>query len=397
MRAPLAGLLLLLLGSCVPAVPREDLRGKEPLSFREQEIQGPLGDDASRDSLLASVERSMAYLGKKDIGGGADTISGAKFSPGRISRSLSLFRDILSAARNEAELDRKVRESFAFYELGRGNPAPSILLTGYFEPLLDGSLVADGEYRYPLYGRPDDLLEQTQEEGPGEKGTRRIAVRVEGGQAVPYYSRKEIDTDGALQGRGLELVWLRDPWDRFVLHIQGSGQVRLPDGRTIRVGYATSNGRPYRSIGGYLLEQGLLSENEVSMGRIREFLQSNPGREEETLNINERYIFFRILADAEGPSGALAVPLTPGRSVATDLTLFPPGALAYLVSRQPDLDESGRIIGWKTLRRFVLNQDAGGAIKGPGRVDLFFGSGERAGAAAGEMKEEGKIFFLLAK
>jgi len=133
------------------------------------------------------------------------------------------------------------------------------------------------------------------------------------------------------------------------------------------------------------------------MERIREFLQSNPGRGEEILNVNERYIFFRILADAEGPSGALAVPLTPGRSVATDLTLFPPGALAYLVSRQPDLDESGRIIGWKTLRRFVLNQDAGGAIKGPGRVDLFFGSGERAGAAAGEMKEEGKIFFLLAK
>jgi len=140
-----------------------------------------------------------------------------------------------------------------------------------------------------------------------------------------------------------------------------------------------------------------LPEKEISMERIREFLQSNPGREEEILNVNERYIFFRILADAEGPSGALEVPLTPGRSVATDLTLFPPGALAYLVSRQPDLDESGRIIGWKTLRRFVLNQDAGGAIKGPGRVDLFFGSGERAGAAAGEMKEKGEIYFLLAK
>ncbi len=397
MRALLACLLLLFLGSCVPAVPREDLRGKEPFSFREREIQGPIEDDASRDSLLASVERSMSYLGRKDGGGGADTISGAKFSPERVSRSLSLFLDILSATRDEVELDRKVRESFAFYELCRGNPSPAILLTGYFEPLLDGSLVADGEYRYPLYGRPDDLLEQSQEESSGEKTTRRIAVRMEAGQAVPYYSRREIDTEGALQGRGLELVWLRDPWERFVLHIQGSGQVRLPDGRTIRVGYATSNGRPYRSIGRYLREQGLLTGNEISMERIREFLQSNPGRAEEILNVNERYIFFRTLDDSEGPLGALGVLLTPGRSVATDLTLFPPGALAYLVSRQPDLDESGRIIGWKTLRRFVLNQDAGGAIQGPARVDLFFGSGDRAGKAAGEMKESGKIYFLLAK
>jgi len=200
-----------------------------------------------------------------------------------------------------------------------------------------------------------------------------------------------------LQGKGLELLWLRDPWERFVLHIQGSGQVRLPDGRMMRVGYAASNGRPYRAIGRYLLEQGFLGEKEISMERIREFLQSNPGRAEEFLNVNERYIFFRLLGDSEGPLGALGVPLTPGRSVATDLSLFPRGALAYLVSRCPELDESGKIIGWKTLRRFVLNQDAGGAIQGPGRVDLFFGSGDRAGRAAGEMKEEGKIYILLAK
>jgi membrane-bound lytic murein transglycosylase A len=140
-----------------------------------------------------------------------------------------------------------------------------------------------------------------------------------------------------------------------------------------------------------------LGEKEISMERIREFLQNNPGRAEEILNINERYIFFRLLGDSEGPLGALGVPLTPGRSVATDLSLFPRGALAYLVSRCPELDESGKVIGWKELRRFVLNQDAGGAILGPGRVDLFFGSGNRAGKAAGEMREEGKIYFLLAR
>ena len=397
MRAWIAGLLLLFLGSCVPAVPREDLRGKEPLSFREHEIQGPLRDDSSRDSLLASVERSLAYLEKKRSQGGLPAISGEKISPDHVYRSLNLFRDILSSAPDEGEWERRVRETFVFYELRREYSSPSILLTGYFEPVLEGNWVADGEYRYPLYGRPEDLHEQMPAEDFPETGVSRRMVRMEGGQAVPYYSRRQIDTEGALRGRGLELVWLRDPWERFVLHIQGSGQVRLPDGMTIRVGYAASNGRPYRAIGRYLREQGYLDEKEISMQRIREFLQSNPGRAEEILNINERYIFFRSLADSEGPQGALGVSLTPGRSIATDLALFPPGALAYLVSRCPDLDESGKLAGWKTLRRFVLNQDAGGAILGPERVDLFFGTGDRAGRAAGEMKEEGKIYFLLAK
>jgi membrane-bound lytic murein transglycosylase A len=397
LRAWIAGLLLLFLGSCVSAVPREDLRGKEPPSFREHEIQDRVTDDSSTDSLLASLEGSLSYLEKKRSQGSLPAIPAEKFSPDPVYCSLRLFRDILSSASDEAEWERRIRENFVFYELRREYSSPSILLTGYFEPILEGNWFAEGEYRYPLYGRPEDLLEQRPEEDSGEKMGGRQMVRMEGGQAVPYYSRRQIDTEGALQGRGLELLWLRDPWERFVLHIQGSGQVRLPDGKTIRVGYAASNGRPYRPIGRYLLEQGYMDEKEISMERIREFLQTNPGRAEEIFNINERYIFFRLLGDSEGPLGALGVPLTPGRSVATDLTLFPPGALAYLVSRQPELDESGRLLGWKTLRRFVLNQDAGGAIQGPGRVDLFFGTGDRAGRAAGEMKEEGRIYFLLAR
>ena len=392
-----AVLLILFLAGCAPAVPREDLREKETLSFREEEIRAPLSDDGPRDSLLASVEGSLAYLAKMGSTGGTRAGSGEGFSHPQVSRSLGLFRDILSSAPDGAELERRVREKFRFYELRRGDAPSSVLLTGYFEPVLEGSPAAGGEYRYPLYGRPGDMVEQKAEGGSPERNAPRRVVRMEGGQAVPYYSRRQIDTEGALQGRGLELLWLRDPWDRFVLHIQGSGQVRLPDGRTVRVGYAASNGRPYRAIGRVLLEQGYLSAKEISLERIREFIQANPGRAEEIFNFNERYIFFRILEASEGPPGALGVPLTPGRSVATDLTLFPPGALAYLVSRQPELDETGKLVGWKGLRRFVLNQDAGGAIRGPGRVDLFFGTGDRAGKAAGEMKEEGKIYFLLAK
>jgi membrane-bound lytic murein transglycosylase A len=361
-------------------VSREELRPEGPVIFQQREMKEPLEDDSSRESLNISLEKSLLYLGQGKPGGTDAGPGGEKFSPENIFRTLLLFRELLATSPDYAEIDRKIRENFHFWELGRKNSSNSILLTGYYEPILEGSLAAEGDYRYPLYRRPDDLREVI----PGES-------------ASPYYSRREIDTEGALREKGLELVWLKDPWERFVLHIQGSGQVRLPDGKIVRVGYAGSNGRPYRSIGRYLIEQGFLNDKNISMEKIRDFIQRNPGLAQEVFNYNERYIFFRILPDSEGPVGALGVPLTPGRSIATDLILFPPGALAYLISREPDLDESGKVVGWKPIRRFVLNQDTGSAIKGPGRVDLFFGSGERAGAAAGEMREEGRIYFLLAK
>lgn len=397
MRAYTAGLFLLCLCSCLPSVSREDLPPKGPISFREREIKEPLTDDFNRESLIACVERSLARLNEMGMGGNKAGISREKFSPENVSRTLILFREILQSTTDDAEVDRRIRSNFSFWEAGREGSSDGILLTGYFEPVLEGSLEPGGEYIYPLYTRPPDLVEATADPTSGEASPRKGVVRIENGREIPYYSRREIDTEGVLRGKGLELVWLKDPWERFVLHIQGSGQVRLPDGGTLRVGYAASNGRPYRPIGRYLIDRGFLDEKDISMERIREFIRNNPGRAEEIYQFNERYIFFRLLPDSEGPQGALGVPLSPGRSIATDPALFPPGALAYLVSRQPDLDESGRVAGWKPIRRFVLNQDTGSAIKGPGRVDLFFGSGERAGAAAGEMKEVGRVYFLLAK
>lgn len=392
MRAYIAGLFLLCLWSCLPSVSREDLSRKGPIFFQEREIREPLTDDSTKESLIACMERSLARLNEMGMGGNRAGISKEKFSPENVSRTLILFREILQSTTDDAEIDRQIRENFLFWELERENSSSSILLTGYYEPILEGSLEPEGEYRYPIYQRPDDLVDLP----PDGLSPGRVA-RMEEGREVPYFSRREIDTEGVLQGKELELVWLKDPWERFVLHIQGSGQIRLPDGDTLRVGYAASNGRPYRPIGRYLIDQGFLDEKDISIERIREFIQNNPGRAEEIFHYNERYIFFRLLPDSEGPHGALGVPLTPGRSIATDLTIFPPGALGYLVSRQPEVDESGRVVGWKPVRRFVLNQDTGAAIKGPGRVDLFFGSGQRAGTAAGEMKEEGKIYFLLAK
>jgi membrane-bound lytic murein transglycosylase A len=232
---------------------------------------------------------------------------------------------------------------------------------------------------------------------PSKGNDKKKIGRIEKGEFIPYYSRAEIDSRGVLEGKGYELAWLKDPWERFVLHIQGSGQIRLPDGKILRVGFANSNGRPYRSIGQYLVQLGYFPDTNLSLRRVREFLRDHPEKAEELLNQNERYVFFRPMPEGDGPFGSLGFPVTAGRSIAVDHSVYPQGALAYLIAQQPVLNGGGKSVGKTSLRRFVLNQDTGAAMKGSGRIDLFCGTGEKAGLTAGEMREEGKIYFLLAK
>lgn len=397
----IAGSIIFLLGGCLPPVSREPLPPEKPLLYPEQKFIYPLTDDAERSTLQTAMERSLAHLAKKSSAGNSPgTLQGAMgnlFSPAKLHRSLTIFREILGKAPDEAELDRRVREAFTFWEVTSGDGARPVLLTGYYEPVVDGQLERGGGYLYPIYRRPEELIKIRARDNSGEWASKNRIGRLEKGQSVAYYSRKEIDCQGVLRGKGYELAWLKDPWERYVLHVQGSGQVRLPDGKMLRVGFAASNGRPYRSIGRYLVERGFLTEQELSLSRVREFLRQHPERRDEIFNINERYIFFRLIPGKEGPIGSLGFPLTAGRSVATDPAVFPPGALAYLIARQPVFDEAGRLKARKSLRRFVLNQDTGAAMKGPGRVDLFCGGGEPAGMVAGAMREEGKIYFLDAK
>jgi len=397
----IAGGIIFLLEGCLRPVTWEPLPPAEPPFYLEQKSVYPLTDDADRLSLQTALERSLAHLAQKNSAANSAVSSqgamGNLFSPPKVLRSLTIFREVLSRASDEADLDRRVREAFTFWEVTSGGGARPIVLTGYYEPIVEGQLEPGGEYLYPIYGRPEELIKKKARDNSGEWPSKNRIGGQERGQAAPYYSRKEIDCQGVLRGKGYELAWLKDPWERYVLHVQGSGQVRLPDGRTFRVGFAASNGRPYRSIGRYLVEQGFLNEQELSLSRVQEFLRQHPERRDEIFSINERYIFFRFIPGKEGPIGSLGFPVTPGRSVATDPTVFPPGALAYLIAREPVFDEAGRLKARKTLRRFVLNQDTGAAMKGPERVDFFCGSGEAAGKVAGAMREEGKIYFLHAK
>ncbi|MCP4230942.1 MAG: murein transglycosylase, partial [bacterium] len=195
--------------------------------------------------------------------------------------------------------------------------------------------------------------------------------------------------------KDLEMVWIDNPVDVFFLQIQGSGIVYLDNGEKVRVNYAESNGHPYRAIGRLLLDKGVLTRENVSMQSIRKYLADHPGEMEEIFNYNPSYVFFREVA--EGPVGSLGVPVTPYRSIATDRNLFPRGALCYIETEVPVFDEDGQVKEWKPYRGFVLNQDTGGAIRTPRRVDLFTGHGDASELVAGHMKQKGMFYFLIKK
>ena len=223
----------------------------------------------------------------------------------------------------------------------------------------------------------------------------KVVGRVDGEHFLPYYTRREIDEMGTLSGRGLEVAWVRDPVDVFFLHIQGSGVIRLPDGRQLSVGYAAQNGRPYRSIGRFLIDTGKIAKEEMSMQRLRRYLAENPTERSEIFAYNESYVFFRVVQD--GPLGSLEVPVTGGRTIATDSRLFPKGALVFIQTQIPMVDSSGQLAGWRPITRFVLNQDTGGAIRGYQRADIYFGTGDGAGDLAGYMNRPGRMFFVILK
>ncbi|MDH3393537.1 MAG: MltA domain-containing protein, partial [Desulfobulbaceae bacterium] len=219
--------------------------------------------------------------------------------------------------------------------------------------------------------------------------------RMRNGKVVPYWSRREIERSAKL--KGLELVYLADPMDCFTLHVQGSGRIRLPDGTVRRVHFAAKNGRPYRSIGRLLVDEGKMSLEEVTMPSIRAYLAAHPKEVARVLQHNDSFIFFRWGGKAKTPAGSLGEPLTAGRSVALDQSRYPAAALGYLLSEKPLVNRSGQITGWLPMSRYILNQDSGSAIKGARRLDLFWGGDRYAEIAAGNMKHPGQLYFLIKK
>jgi membrane-bound lytic murein transglycosylase A len=273
------------------------------------------------------------------------------------------------------------------------NGDPEGLFTGYYEPVLNGSRRPSPRYPVPLHAAPPDLSRIDLGRFNPDLAGYSIYGRIEGNQFLPYYSRAEIER-GALVGRQLELLWVDDLIAKFFLQIQGSGQIRLDDGQVVRVGYASQNGHPYRAIGRDLIETGALTREEVSLQTIRAWLQAHPEDAPAMMARNGSYIFFREhpeLGAADGPLGTEGVPLTAGRSLAVDRRFLPLGIPVWLDTTAPLPD------GDAPLRRLMVAQDTGGAIKGVVRGDVFWGAGERAEAIAGRMKSSGHYAVLLPK
>lgn len=287
------------------------------------------------------------------------------------------------------EIIRTYFEQWFHPYLVTNNHSRNGLFTGYYEASLKGSLIQEGPYKYPLYSRPDNLVMAELGHFEDELMGKRIAGVVDqNGYLKPFFSREDIEK-GALSNQDLELVWVDDPVDAFFLQIQGSGQVLLPDGRKMRVGFDGYNGHPYRSIGSELIAMGELEKEHVSMQSIREWIRANPSRARALLNRNPSYVFFKQL-DTNAPVGAMGLELTPERSLAVDKRYIPLGAPLWVKVNHPINPDHA-------IQRLMVAQDTGGAIKGVVRGDYYWGYGERAEYLAGLMKSDGHYWILLPK
>lgn len=327
---------------------------------------------------------------------------------------------------SEKSIQRFFEHSFVPWHLVSGDKHG--MVTGYYEPLLTGSLTRTARARYPIYGVPTDLnildyptavrgksslviqrlngskrwrvVSDKSAPTPGEaivrpeefyvdKQTNVLRGRIVGNRFLPYFKREEIE-----QGRGINhaevLAWVEDPVALFFLQVQGSGRIQLDDGCLLRLGYAEKNGYPYISIGKWLVDQKELKLSESSMEGIRGWVKRNPSRQKELFAVNPSYIFFQKLpVSDEGPLGAMGVPLTSGHSIAVDKRFIPLGTTVYLSTTYPSSN--------RKLQRIVQAQDVGSAINGPKRVDFFWGFGHEAGEMAGKMKQQGDVWLLLPK
>jgi membrane-bound lytic murein transglycosylase A len=379
--------------ACYPALKKE--AGQPEEGLKEVRFSFPkFRDDMDRESLTLAVRRNFEYLDRLP----AETVfhyGGHEFTCRQVREGQEAFLDLLSRGLAADQFTSEIEKAFRLYRATGRTGERRVLFTGYYEPVFEGRLAPDETFRFPLYRAPDDLI-RIDLSPFGEKFKGETVVgRLEGDKVLPYYSRNEIDAGRVLEGRGLEIGWLRDPVEVAFLHIQGSGRLRLPDGKELIIQYQASNGRAYRSIGRYMIDKGFLTREELSMQTIRSYLRRNPEVLDGVLNHNPSYVFFR--QGDNGPMGSLGVVLTPGRSVALDPKIFPPGALGFISSKKPVVSDQGEITGWTGFSRFILNQDTGGAIKGAGRVDLFWGDGPYAELAAGHLQHDGNLYIFIKK
>ena len=338
--------------------------------------------------LREAIQRSLNYLGKGSAGRFYPYSASAteKISREQVVATLNEFLRMLDGGLTSAQMSAAVRAKFDVYMSVGCDDEGKVLFTGYYTPIFDASPARTEKFRFPLYRQPEDLVKE-----PGTEG-RIVGRRDAGGGTVPYYTREEIEKGNLLAGK--ELYWLGDEFEAYIVTVQGSAKLRMPDGKLVTIGYAASNGHDYNSVGKLMAAEGKVAKGKLSLQAMIDYFKAHPNEVRQYTWKNPRTVFFQNSAD-EDPRGSLNEPVTRLRSVATDKTIFPRASMTFLATGLP-MRSNGEIV-IRAYTGFALDQDTGGAIRAAGRCDVYMGIGDENGRLAGRTYEEGKLYYIFLK
>ncbi|MGA7937631.1 MAG: MltA domain-containing protein [Kovacikia sp.] len=336
------------------------------------------GQRGDRKALLVAIDRSLRYLQTRQAIEAYRKYIVPGVTHNRVWRSLQRFRQLLLVARSPVALQSAVEREFVFYQSAGQDGQGTVAFTGYFEPIHAASRVPSRDFPYPIYRLPASF----------------------GGWKTPHPTRLQLEGEDGLrfaQGplRGSELAWLSDRLEAYLIQVQGSARLQLTDGSTMSIGYAGHTNYPYTSIGKELVKAGKIRQEDLTLPALMQYFAKNPADLSVYLPRNQRFVFFAETGGGAA-TGSLGVPVTPERSIATDKSVFPPGALALIQTQIPYTNPTGQLES-RLVTRYVLDQDTGGAIRGAGRVDIFMGTGKQAGDRAGLINSPGRLYYLLLK
>ena len=376
---------------CKPAARREiePISYDRPLAPGEQALRKVTEPWEIPDFTLACVDlkdlreavgNSLNYLNKPSSRR-YYPISGITHS--RAVASLKTFAELLDSGFKGKELNDAIRARFDVYISVGCDERGTVLFTGYYTPIFEGSTSRTEKFKYALYKQPDDLVKGADGQILGRRGAD--------GRITRYPPRAVIENANMLKGK--ELVWLSEPFEAYIAQVQGSAKIRLPDREVVGVGYAANNGWEYRSVSKAMVSEGLMDESQMSLSAMIDYFKRHADKVRAYTQRNPRFVFFKD--EAGSPRGSLNEPVTAMRTIATDKSIFPRGALAYVATYLPR--ESGGVISKSVYSGFALDQDTGGAIRAPGRCDIYMGVGDTAGSLAGQTYQEGKLYYLFIK
>jgi membrane-bound lytic murein transglycosylase A len=351
-----------------------------PIAPFRQSADSPFDGDFKtpddRRSLLKAIDYSLRYLQTERAIAAYRSSPTPGITRERVVRSLKRFRQLLLTTTSATALQAAIEREFVFYQAAGNDGQGTVAFTGYFEPVYTASRRPTADFRYPLFRMPPDLARWAK--------PHPTRLQLEGADGLQFHNRWL---------KGLELVWLHDRLEAFLIQVQGSARLNLTDGTVMTVGHAGTTDYPYTGIGRELVKAGKFKLEELTLPLLIQYLTDNPADRDVYLPRNNRFVFFKRTNGAAA-IGSIGAPVTAERSIATDKTQFPPGALALIQTQIPAATPAGQFVK-RSVNRYVLDQDTGGAIKGAGRVDLFMGTGKQAGDRAGLINDTGHLYYLL--